>query len=217
MFILSCEPATCAVPEWHKELFKGHEEALTAEGWSPGALNLAQAFATKLRTLLAHGDVTKLLVDFARRPDDPERFSRFSKKLGEEQQRKLDERHHLAHLNLLKQRIREEMGKDGQALHLSLRTEDRADMGVIELVFDPSREIESGFVRKWADALRSSAPELRILTVTDPNYGLSTALREEFPSGFGSVSVVAARSAFLEGKPLRWDKLKKLLLDTLPR
>ena len=217
MFILSCEPATCAVPEWHKELFKGHEETLTAEGWSPGALNLAQAFATKLRTLLAHGDVTKLLVDFSRRPDDPERFSRFSKRLTEDQQRKLDERHHHAHLNLLKQRIREEKTKEGQALHLSIRTEDSADMGAIELVFDPSREIESAFVRKWADALRTAAPELRILTVTDPNYGLSAALREEFTSGFGSISVVAARSSFLEGNPIRWDKLKKLLLDTLPR
>jgi len=217
MFILSCEPATCAVPEWHKELFKGHEETLTAEGWSPGSLNLAQAFATKLRTLLAHGDITKLLIDFSRRPDDPERFSRFSKRLTEEQQRKLDERHHLAHLNLLKQRIREELSKEGQALHLSIRADDRPGMAVVELVFDPSREIESGFVRKWADTLRAAAPELTIHTVPDPNYGLSSALREEFPPVFGSVSVVAARSSFLEGKPLRWDKLKKLLLETMPK
>lgn len=217
MFILSCEPATCAVPEWHRELFKGHEETLAVEGWSPGSLNLAQAFATKLRTLLAHGDVTKLLIDFSRRPDDPERFSHFSKRLTEDQQRKLDERHHLALLNLLKQRIREELSKGGQALHLSIRAEDRPDMAVIELVFDPSREIESGFVRKWADALRAAAPELTIHTVPDPNYGLSAVLREEFPSAFGSISVVAARSSFLEGRPLRWDKLKKLLIETMPK
>jgi hypothetical protein len=217
MFILSCEPATCAVPEWHRELFKGHEETLAAEGWSPGSLNLAQAFATKLRTLLAHGDITKLLVDFSCRPEDPERFSRFSKKLTEEQLRKLDERHHLAHINLLKQRIREEMSKEGNALHLSIRADERPGMAAVELVFDPSREIESAFVRKWADALRAAAPELQILTVPDPNYGLSSVLREEFPSSFGSISVVAARSSFLEGKPLRWDKLKKLLLETMPR
>ena len=65
MFVLSCEPATCAIPEWHKELFRGHEEAVTEQGWSPGSLNLAQTFATKLRTLLAHGDITRLLVDFS--------------------------------------------------------------------------------------------------------------------------------------------------------
>jgi hypothetical protein len=55
------------------------------------------------------------------------------------------------------------------------------------------------------------------MTVVDPNYGLSSVLREEFSAGFGSVCVVAARSSFLEGKPLRWEKLKKLLLETMPR
>lgn len=217
MFVLSCEPATCAVPEWHRELFKGHEETLTSEGWSPGSLNLAQAFATKLRTLLAHGDITKLLVDFSCRPDDPERFSRFSAKLTEDQRRKLDERHHLGHLNILKQRIREELAREGTAIHLSLRTEDRPGMGAVELAHDPSREVESDFVRKWAEALRAAAPELTIRSVTDPNYGLSTALREEFTPAFGSVSVITARSSFLEGTPIRWDKLKKLMLETLPR
>ena len=50
MFILSCEPATSAIPEWHREVFRGHEDVVTSqEGWSPGSLNLAQAFATKLR------------------------------------------------------------------------------------------------------------------------------------------------------------------------
>jgi hypothetical protein len=217
MFVLSCEPATSAVPEWHRELFKGHEETLATEGWSPGSLNLAQAFATKLRTLLAHGDITKLLVDFSCRPDDPERFSRFSKKLSEEQLRKLDERHHLAHINLLKQRIREELNREGSALHLSIRADDRPGMAVVELVHDPAREIESNFVRKWAETLRGAAPEITVMTVVDPNYGLSSVLREEFSAGFGSVCVVAARSSFLEGKPLRWEKLKKLLLETMPR
>lgn len=217
MFVLSCEPATSAVPEWHRELFKGHEEILSTEGWSPGSLNLAQAFATKLRILLAHGDVTKLLLDFSRRPGDPERFSRFSKKLNEDQQRKLDERHHLSFINLLKQRIREELHKGGPSIHLSLRTEDRPGMAAVEMLHDPSRDIESTFVRKWADALRAAAPELQVITVADPNYGLSTVLREEFPTDFGSICVVAARSSFLDGTPIRWDKLKKLMLETLPR
>ena len=218
MFVLSCEPATSAVPEWHKELFRGHEEVVSSrEGWSPGSLNLAQAFATKLRALLAHGDITRLLIDFSRRPDDAERFSRFTKNLGDDVRRKLDERHHLAYLKLLKQRIEEEQRRTGLALHLSIRTDDRLGDAVVELVHDPSREEESRFVRKWADAFRAAAPDVPISVVSDPNYGLSSTLREVDPTGFGSVSVVAAQSAFLDGKPLRWDKLKKLLLDTLPQ
>lgn len=218
MYILSCEPATCAIPEWHKELFRGHEEVVTSqEGWAPGSLNLAQAFATKLRTLLAHGDITRLLIDFGRRPEDPERFSRFSLKLTEDQRRKLDERHLLAHIKLLKQRIDEELRKGGPALHLSLRTDNRSDMPALELVQDPSRDLETTFVRKWAEALRIAAPDLRFAVVSDPNYGLSAELRDAFPENFGSISVVAAQSCFLEGHPLRWDKLKKLLLETLPQ
>jgi hypothetical protein len=217
MFVLSCEPATSAIPEWHRDLFRGHEEVVTSqEGWSPGSLNLAQAFATKLRTLLAHGDITRLLIDFSRLPDDPARFSRFSMKLTEEQRRKLDERHHQAHFNLLKQRIEDELRKEERAIHLSLRTEDRPGMAVIEFIQDPSRDVETAFVRRWADALRGAAPELQAAVVSDPNYGLSSALRDEFPERFGSISVVAVQSSFLDGKPIRWDKLKKLLLDTLP-
>jgi hypothetical protein len=217
MFILSCEPATCAVPEWHKELFRDHEETVTStEGWAPGSLNLAQAFATKLRCLLAHGDITRLLIDFSRSPDDPARFSRFSNSLTDDQRRKLDERHHAAYLNLLKQRIAEEQRKSGSALHLSIRTDACSGMPVIGLVHDPSRDVESGFVRKWADALKASAPELKITVIPDPNYGLSCTLREEFPEDFGSVSLVVDQSTFLEGRPLRWEVLKKLLLETLP-
>jgi hypothetical protein len=218
MFVLSCEPATCAIPEWHRELFRGSEEVVTsAEGWSPGSLNLAQAFATKLRTLLAHGDITRLLVDFTRHPDDPERFSRFSKTLNEDHRSKLDERHHRAHLNLLKQRILEEQRRSGLAIHLTFRTEDRPGMPAVEFLHSTEREIETRFVDRWRTRIQSTYPELSTGTGNDNGYGLSRFLRDEFQEGFGSVSVVAARSSFLEGTPVRWDRLKKILLETLPQ
>lgn len=218
MYVLSCEPATCAVPEWHKELFRGHEEIVTSiEGWSPGSLNLAQAFATKLRTLLAHGDITRLLVDFSKAPGDPARFSRFSMSLSEEQRRKLDERHHGAYLKLLQQRIAEEQRRTGQAVHLSIRTEDREGLPTLALVHDPSRSLEAGFVRQWSGALARLLPDLTISIESDPVYPLSEMLRREFPEGFGSVSVVVAQSCFLAGTPVRWEALKKALLEALPK
>lgn len=218
MYVLSCEPATCAVPEWHKDLFRGHEETVTSsEGWAPGSLNLAQAFATKLRSLLAHGDITRLLIDFSKDAEDPDRFSRFSKTLTEEQRRKLDERHHGAYLKLLQHRITEEQRRTGFALHLSIRTEDRDGLPIIALVHDPSRDLESNFVRKWAESICAMSPEVSVSVALDPNYPLSAALRRIFPDGFGSVSVVVAQSCFLEGSPLRWEPLKKTLLETLPK
>ncbi len=218
MFVLSCEPATCAVPEWHKEIFRNHEEIVTSgEGWAPGSLNLAQAFATKLRSLLAHGDITRLLIDFSKSPEDPARFSRFSAPLNDEQRRKLDERHHLAYFNLIKQRIVEEQRKSGVAVHLSIRTDTYKDMPVVNLIHDCSRDLESSMVGKWAESLRTSAPDLDVAVTVDPNYGLSASLREAFPTDFGSVSLVVSQSTFLDGYPIRWEYLKKLLLDSLPR
>ncbi|MCW1886792.1 hypothetical protein OKA04_18780 [Luteolibacter flavescens] len=218
MFVLSCEPATSAVPEWHRELFRGHEEIVSStEGWSPGSLNLAQAFATKLRSLLAHGDITRLLIDFSRHPDDPERFSRFSKKLTDEQKQKLDERHHRAHLNTLKQRILAEQQRTGEALHLTLRAEDEPGMPTVELLHSGERDIETKFVERWRTALQAAAPDLKVSSRIDQSYGLSRFLREEFATGFGSVNVVVARSCFLDGKPVRWEQLKKTLLATLPQ
>ena len=90
-------------------------------------------------------------------------------------------------------------------------------MPVVTLIHDPSRDLESVFVQKWAESLRSSAPDLSIVVAADPNYGLSASMRETFPSGFGSVSLVVAQSTFLEGRPVRWEAMKKLLLDSLPR
>lgn len=218
MFVLSCEPATGAIPEWHKEHFRGKEDIVSSnEGWAPGSLNLAQAFSTRLHTLLAHGDITRLLIDLSCRPDDPERFSRFSKMLNDEQRRKLDERNHTIYLNVLRQRIRTEQSRNGKAIHLSIRTEQRAGMATVELKHDPSLDTESTFVRLWADALRLAAPDLAVSVEVDPNYGLSTVLREAFPTDFGSISVVVDQAAFLDGKPLPWAQLKKHLLETLPK
>jgi predicted N-formylglutamate amidohydrolase len=218
MYVLSCEPATCAVPEWHKDLFRGHEETVTSrEGWAPGSLNLAQAFATRLRALLAHGDITRLLIDFSKDAADPERFSRFSKTLNEDQRRKLDERHHGPYLKLLEQRAAEEIRRGGTALHLSIRTDDRAGRSTVALLHDPSRDLESTFVRNWAGTMNTMSPDLAVSLELDPNYPLSAALRRTFPDGFGSVSLVVAESCFLAGSPLRWDALKKILLDSLPK
>ena len=76
---------------------------------------------------------------------------------------------------------------------------------------------ETKFVDRWRTRLQSTYPELSVGSGNDDGYGLSRYLRDEFPTAFGSVSVVAARSSFLEGTPVRWDRLKKVLLETLPQ
>ena len=65
-----------------------------------------------------------------------------------------------------------------------------------------SGEIETQFVDRWRTRLQSAYPEISSGTGSDDGYGLSRFLRDEFPMAFGSVSVVAARSSFLDGTPV---------------
>lgn len=214
----SCENATCALPEWHRELFRGHEETLSSPGgWSPGALNLAQAFSTRFASPLAHGDCSRLLIDLSRRPDDPERFSRFSSRLPEDAKQKITERYHLSHIQLLRQRIAELLRRGQPAFHLSFDTVDDSLPGLVNFRHHPGRETGRSFAAAWRDALRERAQDLDVRTGAREGPGLADLLHSEFPEPFASLQVTVRRSVFLEGKPVRWETLKRILLETLPR
>ena len=60
-------------------------------------------------------------------------------------------------------------------------------------------------------------PEWPVEIVDDPTYPLSASLRSSFPENFGSVSLVVASTCFLDGRPIRWDLLKKALLESCPK
>lgn len=214
----SCENATCALPEWHRELFRGHEETLTSpEGWSPGALNLAQAFSTKFAAPLAHGDSSRLLIDLSHHPGDPARFSRFTSGLGEEAKQKITERHHLSHIHLLRQRVAELLRRGQPVFHLSFDTADDSLPGTVNLRHHPDREAGRAFASVWRDALRERSQDLDVRTDAREGPGLSDLLHAEFPEPFASLRVVVRRSAFLDGRPVRWETLKRILLDSIPR
>lgn len=218
MLIPSCEHATSAIPEWHRDLFRAHEGiAHSDEGWSPGALNLAQSFAIKFSTPLAHGEVTRLLVDVACRPDDPARFSRFSQGVPDEVKLKITDRHHLSFTGLLRQRIADAARRSLDPVHLSFDTFGPPESVALILRHHPTRERGREFARDWRDALSRKSPDLPVRIEATEGPGLCDLLHEEFPPPFASIQVLAARSIFLEGKPLRWEAFKKLLIETVPR
>jgi hypothetical protein len=125
-FLISCENATCAVPEAYREIFRDFEDDVAStEGWEPGALNLAQGFAMKNRTPLVHGDVTRLLIDLEK--DGDERWSRFSLKLPEATRVKVAERHEKPYRMMLNQRIGEDLRRHAAVLHLMVHTDATTD------------------------------------------------------------------------------------------
>jgi len=212
-YLFSCEHATCAVPEAYRELFKGAEDAVaSSEGWEPGSLNLAQAFSMKFHTPLVHGDVTRLLIDLER--DGDARWSRISEKLPEATRAKIADRHERPYRTHLVQRIGDGLRRQLPVLHVMIHTSPEADGRVLLESFAGMRPAEE-LASAWRSLLR--AADLDVLHLHNAQ---ATALESFLAAQFaGTVYVplrlTVAQSFFLEGKPWRWDTVKKLLLESL--
>ena len=212
-FLFSCNNATCAVPEAYREIFRGFEEVVAStEGWEPGSLNLAQGFAMKFRTPLVHGDVTRLLIDLEK--DGDSRWSRFALKLPELTRPKLADRHERPYRTQLKQRIAEDLRRHYAVLHRMVQT-DAATDGMILLETPVGGELAESFSNAWRSRLVAADLDVRQVkgVVINP---LGSELSAAFPSTqYAQLKISVSQSFFLEGRPWRWDTIKKLLLDSL--
>jgi hypothetical protein len=214
-FLFSCANATCAVPEAHRELFRGAEEAVgSTEGWEPGALNLAQAFSMKFRTPLVHGDVTRLLIDLEK--ECGERWSRFSLQLPETTRSKLVDRHERPFRAQLVQRISEDLRRHAAVWHVLVHTSPEID-GRVLLETPVAAQLAEAAAAAWRGKLH--AAELDVLHARGMETdALETFLAREFPADqYAQIRLTVSQSFFLEGRPLRWETTKKVLLETLAR
>ena len=212
-FLFSCDYATCAVPEAYREIFRGSEDIVgSTEGWEPGALNLAQGFAMKFRTPLVHADVTRLLIDFQQ--DGDARWSRFSLKLPEATRVKVADRHERPYRTMLNQRIAEDLRRHDALLHVMIHTDSGTD-GLVVLETPPGAELAEKFASAWRSRLVAADVDVRQVRGAEPSP-LGVALTAKFPaSQYAQVKLSVSQTFFLEGRPWRWETLKKLLLDSL--
>lgn len=209
--LFSCEHATCAVPEAFRELFRGSEEIVNSvKGWDPGALNLAQGFSMKFRTPLVHGDVTRLLIDLNENGDD--RWSKFSKTLPEATRTKLIDRHERPYRLALQSRLKEELARSQAVLHVMIHTEEGGPELVIEIA---QTGLAEEFARQWKSRLVTQGVEVKVVNAAAA--GLTADLTARHPADhYALLRLKVPQSYFLEGKPLRWETLKKFLLGSLP-
>ncbi len=211
--LFSCEHATCAVPEAFRELFRGSEETVAStKGWDPGALNLAQGFSMKFRTPLVHGDVTRLLIDLNEGGDD--RWSKFSKTLPEATRGKLVDRHERPYRTSLRARISEDLLRHDAVVHVMIHTEEGDQAGLI--IETPARDgIAADFAAKWRSRLSADGVDVRV-EAGAADGGLVEDLTAGYPSDrYALLRLKVPQGYFLEGKPLRWETLKKILFASL--
>jgi len=212
-FLFSCEHATCAVPEAYRDLFRGSEEVVgSEEGWEPGSLNLAQAFSMKFRTPLVHGDVTRLLIDLEKNGE--ERWSRFSLQLPETTRVKIVDRHERPFRSLLKQRIAEDLRRHEAVLHVMVHTSTDID-GRLLLETPAAAALAEKLAGAWRGHLRAAETDVLHVRGYEPS-AVESFLQSEFPAEhYAQVRLTVSQSFFLEGRPWRWETLKKVLLESL--
>ncbi len=212
-FLFSCNNATCAVPEAYREIFRGSEELVgSSAGWEPGSLNLAQGFAMRFRTPLVHGDVTRLLIDFEN--DGDARWSRFSLKLPETTRVKLVDRHERPYRTSLKQRIAEDLRRHDALLHVMIHTDPKTD-GLVLLETPVGADLAEKFSNAWRARLVAAEVDVRQVKAV-PIHDLGAMLSADFPATkYAQVKLSVSQSYFLEGRPLRWETVKKVLLESL--
>ncbi|OYV07183.1 MAG: hypothetical protein CFE26_02370 [Verrucomicrobiales bacterium VVV1] len=211
----SCEHATCAVPEPWRELFRGHEEAVaSAEGWEPGALNLAQGFAIKFRTPLAHGDVTRLLIDLE--ATDDAKWSRFSSTLTDVQRSKLMDRHERPFREAVRSKVAEALRRGPLAVQVLVHAVAPEEGAVVIEVIEGD-EFAGKLAAEWCRALGQGADKVKASVQRVPEVSaVGMSLRQTYdPSKLAVMVLRVSSTYFLEGRPVRWEKAKKRLIDSL--
>jgi hypothetical protein len=210
--LITCPNATCAIPEAHRELFKGSEELVTStEGWEPGSLNLAQGLAMKFSTPLIHGEVTRLLIDLEQ--DGNKRWSKISSKLPEATRIKLVNRQQDKFRNTIEARLNEDFKRHDSVIHLDIHTAPIADGKIImEYIASPLAQSIADNTVKLLPSNEVDSSSLPLMDKTPFNRWLL----ESFPSEkYGFIRITISQSFFMRSIPMRWETIKKSLIQAL--
>lgn len=221
--IVTCEHGDREVPEAYAERAAEHREAFAGHrAWDPGARELANALARRLRAPVFVATVSRLLVDLNRSPDNPERFSEVTSGLAQDERDALMEDHYYPYRHGVETAVSSALAAGTTAIHLSVHTftptwegEERdVDVG---LLFDPDRPLETELCLRWQEELMERAPELRV-RFNEPYSGVADGftshLRKRHPPDHYLGVELEVSQRFPDGDAERWQELQTLLCDT---
>lgn len=158
---LTCEHGGNDVPSSFRHLFRDCGDVLESHrGWDPGTLDLARTLAASLDAALIASTVTRLLVDLNRSARNPRVFSEWTRRLPEEERRRLLARHHTPHRNAVTEALERLHTEGRRAVHVAVHSFTPTLDGIgrnadIGLLYDPGRALERGLAQRWAEALRA--------------------------------------------------------------
>jgi predicted N-formylglutamate amidohydrolase len=187
--LVTCEHGGNEVPREYRRLFRGAGRVLESQrGWDPGALELAGRMADALDAPLVAGTVSRLVVDLNRSLTNPAVWSEWTRGLSEAEREPLVSAYYTPYREIVERRVHGLTAR-GPLLHVAVHSFTPVLRGVrrdadIGLLYDPSRRAEREVSAAWRDALRVSAPRLRVrmnYPYRGTSDGLTTSLRRLFP------------------------------------
>ncbi len=215
--LLTCEHGGNQVPQEYRELFRDHAGLLqTHRGYDIGILPVAERLAGELGAQLVTSRVTRLLVDLNRSRHNRNLFSEISRNLAKEERELVIEKHYLPYRQKVESFVAEATAKGGRVIQLSMHSFTpelhgkvrNADIG---LLYDPGRPREMEFCLRLKEALRKTAPTLRVRR----NYpyrgrddGLQTALRHRFAPDLYLGMELEINQGFPLGPEQPWQRLQ---------
>lgn len=179
--LISCEHGGNEVPAEYARLFVDASAVLDSHrGLDYGALEVAAAFARRLRARSVTATVTRLLVDLNRSPYHRNVFSEYSRVLGTEERAAVMREHYVPYRAKVERAAAHAARAGDMLLHVSSHSFTpvlnghvrRADIGFL---YDPARPSERALVAAWEAALAARAPAL-VLRRNYPYRGTSDAL-----------------------------------------
>jgi len=221
--LITCEHGGNRVPRRYRRVFARAGRALAShEGYDPGALQMARDFARRLRAPLYYSTTTRLLVELNASLWHPRSFSRYSRRLSTRLKNDAVERYYLPYRAAVREHVARALRRGRRVVHVSCHTFTprlrgevrRADVG---LLFDPAHGSEATYCSTWAAALKAAGLHVR------RNYpyrgrddGLTTDLRARFGGRYCGIEL-EVNQRFPKGDRGRWNALRRLLVETLPR
>jgi hypothetical protein len=99
-------------------------------------------------------------------------------------------------------------------LHVMIHTDPATD-GMVMLETPIGAMLADRFAAAWRSRLAAADVDVRHVSGVETSP-LATALAGTFPAErYAQVRLSVSQTFFLEGRPSRWETLKKLLLDSL--
>ena len=211
--LVSCEHATCTVPGGQRALFEGREDELHSEaGWEPGALNLGQAFAMAFRTPILHGEITRLLIDLE--ADEESRWGKYAGDLPAQTRERFAAQMWSGYRTALAARIAEDLQRHDQVVHV-LAHVTAAPPGRVVMRVPHDAPLARDCANAWAAAATAESLTCEVAAGDLPGDLISHLAARFDPTRYAPIRLEVASASFLEGRPMRWEPLKKRLIQGL--